>query len=217
MQVGLDLYPDKPVKFVAEDKRAPEIPTIPTPMQELAKKIQKLPIDEIFEKLRSTLDSIDKVVSSPEIPEAIRSVNLALGDVRKLVKNVDGQVEPLVSNLNETLKDVRGLVQNADAKVTGLASTLDGAVTDVRGLVTNVDNRIGPLTASIEGTLKSVDDTLIVAQTAMEKIEGTVGEDATLVYQLNKTLEEMQGLARSIRILADSLERRPETLIRGKR
>jgi paraquat-inducible protein B len=217
MQVGLDLYPDKPAKFVAEDKRVPEIPTIPTPMQELAKKIQKLPIDEIFEKLRSTLDSIDKVVSSPEIPEAIRSVNLALGDVRKLVKNVDGQVEPLVSNLNETLKDVRGLVQNADAKVTGLASTLDGAVTDVRGLVTNVDNRIGPLTASIEGTLKSVDDTLIVAQTAMEKIEGTVGEDATLVYQLNKTLEEMQGLARSIRILADSLERRPETLIRGKR
>jgi len=217
MQVGLDLYPDRPAKFVAEDKRVPEIPTIPTPMQELAKKIQKLPIDEIFEKLRSTLDSIDKVVSSPEIPEAIRSVNLALGDVRKLVKNVDGQVEPLVSNLNETLKDVRGLVQNADAKVTGLASTLDGAVTDVRGLVTNVDNRIGPLTASIEGTLKSVDDTLIVAQTAMEKIEGTVGEDATLVYQLNKTLEEMQGLARSIRILADSLERRPETLIRGKR
>ena len=216
MQVGLDLHPDKPAKFVGEDKTVPEIPTIPTPLQEFAKKIQNLPIDQIFEKLRSTLDGIDKLVESPEIPEAIRSVSLALGDVRKLVKNVDGQVEPLVSNLNETLKDVRGLVQNADAKVTGLASNLDGAVTDVRGLVTNVDNRIGPLTASIEGTLKSVDDTLIVAQTAMEKIEGTVGEDATTVYELNKTLEEMQGLARSIRVLADHLEHRPESLIRGK-
>ena len=178
-----------------------------------------------------------KLVKSPEIPEAIRSVNLALGDVRKLVKNVDGQVGPLASNLNETVKDglckcrpkcwtasnldgavtdVRGLVQNADAKVTGLTSNLDGAVTDVRGLVKNVDNRIGPLTASIEGTLKSVDATLIVAQKAMEKIEGTVGEDSPMVYELNRTLEEIQALARSIRVLADYLERRPESLIRGK-
>ena len=150
MQVGLDFYPDKPAKFAEYriDTETPEIPTIPTPLQEFAKKIEKLPIDEIFEKLRSTLDGIDKVVSSPEIKETIRSVNLALGDIRKLVKNVDGQVEPLASNLNETLKDVkealqdvRKLVQNADAKVTELTTNLDGAVTDVRGLVKNVDSR----------------------------------------------------------------------------
>ena len=111
---------------------------------------------------------------------------------------------------------MRKLVQTADARVTELTSNLDGAVMDVRELVKNVDSRIEPLTASIEGTLKSIDSTLIVAQNAMEKIEGTVGEDATLVYELNKTLEEMQGLARSIRVLADHLERRPESLIRGK-
>jgi paraquat-inducible protein B len=210
MQVGLDFYPDKPAKFVG-DKFDTE-----TPLQELAKKIQNLPIDEIVEKFQSILDGIDKVVKSSEIKEAIRSVNLAVEDIRKLVKNVDGQVEPLASNLNETLKDVRGLVQNADTKVTEVTSNLDGAVTDVRGLVKNVDSRIEPLTASIEGTLKSVDATLIVAQNAMEKIEGTVGEDATTVYELNKTLEEMQGLARSIRVLADHLEHRPESLIRGK-
>ena len=223
MQVGLDFYPDKPAKFAAEDKTVPEIPTIPTPMQELAKKVQNLPIDEIFEKLRSTLDAIDKVASSPEIPEAIRSVNLALGDVRKLVKNVDGQVGPLLSNLNETVKgvdetvkDVRGLVQNADAKVTGLASNLDGAVTDVRGVVKNVDNSIGPLTASLKGTLKSVDATLIVAQKSMDDIAGATGEDSPMVYEMNRTLEEIQALARSIRVLVDHLEQRPESLIRGK-
>jgi len=216
MQVGLDLHPDKPAKFVAEDKTVPEIPTIPTPLQEFAKKIQNLPIDEIFEKLRSTLDSIDKVASSPEIPEAIRSVNLALGDIRKLVKNVDGQVEPLASNLNETLKDVRGLVQTADAKVTELTSNLDGAVTDVRGLVKNVDNGIESVIAGIEGTLKSIDATLIVARKSMDSISGATGEDSAMVYEMNRTLEEIQALARSIRVLADHLERRPESLIRGK-
>jgi len=225
MQVGLDFYPDKPAKFTEYriDTGTPEIPTIPTPLQEFAKKIEKLPIDEIFEKLRSTLDGIDKVVSSPEIKETIRSVNLALGDVRKLVKNVDGQVEPLVSNLNETLKDVkealqdvRKLVQNADAKVTELTSNLDGAVTDVRGLVKNVDNGIEPVIAGIEGTLKSIDATLIVAQKSMDNISGATGEDSAMVYEMNRTLEEIQALARSIRVLVDHLERRPESLIRGK-
>jgi len=216
MQVALDFYPDKPAKFVAEDRKTPEIPTIPTPMQELAKKIQNLPIDEISEKLSSALSAIDKLVSSPEIPEAILSLNLALADVRKLVKNVDGQVEPLVSNLNETVKDIRGLVQNVDAKVTGLATNVDGAVTEVRGVVKNVDNSIGPLITGIEGTLKSLDATLIIAQKSMDEIAGATGENSPMVYEMNRTLEEVQALARSIRVLADHLERRPETLIRGK-
>jgi paraquat-inducible protein B len=107
-------------------------------------------------------------------------------------------------------------VKNADTKVTGLASNLDGAVTDVRGLVKNVDNGIRPLPASIEGTLKSVDATLAVAQKTMEKIEGTAGEDSTMVYQMNRTFEEVQALTRSIRVLSDYLERHPESLIRGK-
>jgi paraquat-inducible protein B len=107
-------------------------------------------------------------------------------------------------------------VQNADAKVTALASNLDGAVTDVRGLVKNVDNRIGPLTASIEGTLKSIDATLIVARESMDNISSATGEDSAMVYEMNRTLEEIQALARSIRVLADHFERRPESLIRGK-
>jgi paraquat-inducible protein B len=225
MQIGLDFYPDKPAKFVGDkfDTRTPEIPTIPTPLQEFAKKIEKLPIDEIFEKLRSTLDGIDKLVQSSDIKEAIRSLNLAVGDIRKLVKNVDEQVEPLASNLNETLKDakealqdVQRLVQNADAKVTELTSNLDGAVTDVRGLVKNVDNGIEPVIAGIEGTLKSIDATLIVARKSMDNISGATGEDSAMVYEMNRTLEEIQALARSIRVLADHLERRPESLIRGK-
>jgi paraquat-inducible protein B len=205
MQVGLDFHPDKPAKFAGADTKIPEIPTIPTPMQELAQKIQKLPIEEIFDKLASALDGIDKVVKSPEIPEAIHSVNLALGDVRKLVKNVDGQVGPLASNLNDAVQDIRKLVQNAD-----------GTVNEVRGVVKNLDNRIGPLVTSIEKSIQSADATLTLAQKAIEKIEGAAGEDSTLVYELNKTLEEFHALARSVRVLADHIERHPESVLWGK-
>jgi paraquat-inducible protein B len=72
------------------------------------------------------------------------------------------------------------------------------------------------LTANIEGTLKSVDATLIVAQKAMDNIASTAGENSPSIYLLNKTLEDVSALARSIRTLTDYLERRPETVIRGK-
>jgi len=89
-------------------------------------------------------------------------------------------------------------------------------VTDVRGFVKNVDNGIEPVIAGIEGTLKSLDATLIVAQKSMVDIAGATGEGSPMVYEMNRTLEEIQALARSIRVLADHLERRPESLIRGK-
>jgi len=216
LQIALDFYPDKPAKYVKADPEYFEIPTIQSPLQELTKKIEKIPIDEIFQKVLSAVEGIEKVVNSPEITEAIRSLNLALEDVRKLVRNVDGQVGPLASNLNETVQDIRGLVQNANVRVTGLASSLDETVKDVRGVVRNVDNRIGPLTASLEGTLKSLEATLIVAQKAMDDITGTVGEDSPMFYQMNRTFEEVQALARSIRVLTDYLERHPESLLRGK-
>ncbi len=216
LEVGLDFHPDKPATYVGYDPEYQEIPTVPTPLQELAKKIEKIPIEEIFEKLLSAIEGIEKVVKSTEIEEAIRSVNLALSDVRKLVQNVDGQVGPLTANLNDAVQDVRKLVQNADAKVTGLASNLDEAVKETRNLIRDVDDQIEPLAASIEGTIRSAEATVKVAQKAIEGIEGTVGEDSTLVYELNKTLEEISALARSIRVLSDYLQRRPESAIWGK-
>lgn len=209
LQVGLDLLPDKPAVFVGADPRYPEIPTVQTPFQELAKKIEKIPIEQIFEKLLSAIEGIEKVTKSPELGEAIRSVHLALEDVRKLAGNLKGEVGPLASNLNETVQDIRKLVQNADSKVTGMASNLDG-------VIRKVDSRIDPLAGSIDGTLKSADATLVLAQKAIERIEGTVGEESTLVYELNKTLEEVSALARSIRVLSDYLQRHPESVLWGK-
>jgi paraquat-inducible protein B len=234
LQIALDFHPDKPAKFVKADPDYFEIPTVQSPFQELTKKIEKIPIDEIFQKILSAVEGIENVVKNPDIGEAIRSVNLALADVRKLVQNVDGQVGPLASNLTETVQDVRKLVQNADVKVTGLASNLDGTVTDVRGFVKNTDAKVTELALNlegaakdlrgllqhldkrIEGTIQALDTTLAVAQKAIEKIEGTAGEDSTLVYELNKTLEEVSALARSIRVLSDHLDRHPESVLWGK-
>jgi paraquat-inducible protein B len=198
MQVGLDFYPDKPAKFVGADTKTPEIPTIPTPMQELAKKIQKLPIDEIFDKLSSTLDAINKVAQSPEIVEAIRSLNLAVADVRKLVQNVDSRIEPLSSSIEGAVNDYSKLARNADSKIDTLSLGLADAIKELQKAVSGVEK------------------TLEQAQLTLAEAKKTLSEDSTLQYEITETLEELQKGARSIRLLADYLKRHPESAIWGK-
>ncbi len=200
MQVGLDFKPDKPAKFaeIKFDPKTPEIPTVPTPMQELTKKIEKIPIDEIFEKLNVTIGSINKLVSSPEIVKAIESVSLAVGDVRKLVQNVDNRVGPLASSIEGTVSDYGKLARNADSKIDTLSLGLGDTIKEIQKAV-----------SSIEKTLGEVQSTL--AQTKQ-----TLSEDSTLSYEITETLGELQRGARSIRLLADGLKRHPESIIWGK-
>ena len=43
------------------------------------------------------------------------------------------------------------------------------------------------------------------------------GEQSPSVVYLNNTLQEMSKAARSLRILAETLEQQPESLVRGKK
>jgi len=47
-------------------------------------------------------------------------------------------------------------------------------------------------------------------------VKSFASEDSGLSRELNKTLQELSAAARSIRFMADYIERHPESLLRGK-
>jgi paraquat-inducible protein B len=199
MQVALDFYPERPARFVGADPGYPEIPTIPTPLQELAKRIEQLPLEQIVKDIGSAVAGINRFVNSPEITKSLRSVSVAAEEAKDLIGKLDARIDPLVLNIEAAVKDARKLLQNIDRQVEPLGPSIRKA------------------SDSIEKTLKSADAALHSAQKAIDGVEGNIGEDSPLVYQLNKTLEEVSNLARSVRQLADYLERHPESVLRGKR
>jgi paraquat-inducible protein B len=48
-------------------------------------------------------------------------------------------------------------------------------------------------------------------------VDGAVGEESPLRYDMTKALEELAAAARSVRVLAEALERRPEAFLYGKK
>jgi paraquat-inducible protein B len=210
LQVEIDFYPDEEARLVGNllgtAEEYPEIPTIPSTFEKITKKVEKLPIDEILNKLSSSLTGIDKLVNSSELPEIIRALKLTVDDTGKLIKNMDAQVKLLATSIDKTVKDFGKLARNADKQIEPLGSGMNATVKDVQDLVRDIDEKTLP---QIDATVKDIQKTFVDA-------DDLIDEDSKVVYELENALMEISAMARSMRELADYLKRHPESLIRGK-
>ncbi len=74
-------------------------------------------------------------------------------------------------------------------------------------------DRIGK---NMDATLTGLQLTVGQTQKTLAALEKTVSTESPLQQQLQQTLEEFGNAARSLRLLADYLERHPEAILRGK-
>jgi len=205
LMIGLDFYPDTPIRLVGIDTEYPEVPTIPTPLETLSKTLRDLPLEELVNRVMSAVKGIEKLVNSPDLTGSISSLNLALEGARKLIGNIDNQIEPLATSLDKTIKDYGKLSQEVDKTLTAY-----------RKLAENADHQVNPLISSLHATLKAARLALEQGEKTLASAEYTLSEDSTTIYELNNSLKEISAMARSIRQLADYLERHPESLLSGK-
>ncbi len=196
--VNIDFHPGTPIRLVGLEKKYYEIPTIPSGLEQLTKRLEDLPIKEIADRLNETLAGINRLVNSRDLQASIGSLNQLLKDTDLVVKKLDTEIGPLAS-------DIKGTTDAARAAFVQAEKTLrfdEGAP--------------GEIASSIKETLSSAQATLKKTNEAVENINGIAVRNADLGYDIGRTLEQIAELSRSIRVLADYLERHPEALLRGK-
>jgi paraquat-inducible protein B len=155
LYVALDYFPDAPKARIDRTKEPPQFPVVPGKMENIElqlksilAKLEKLPVEEIGNDLKKSLESLDRTLQSAD-----RTFN-----------RIDAETLP---EAKKTLEDLRRAVTAA------------------------------------ERVLSSTDNTLL-------------GPDAPAQQELRDALQEIARSARAIRLLADYLERNPESLLRGK-
>jgi phospholipid/cholesterol/gamma-HCH transport system substrate-binding protein len=224
LQVSLGFYPDRPVKLAGGNQKYPEIPTIPSTVQEITKRIEQLPLEEMVKNIATAAEGINRIINSPEITKTIQSVSLAAEEARSLIQNLNSQVQPRSSDVQQTLREAQKVLRDIDVDAATLTSSVDGTVKDVQKLVQNVDRQVGPLGPSIQRTLASIEKTsdeagmtLRQARQTLTALEGDIGEDSELMYELEKTVKEVGAAGKAIQSLANTLERQPESLLFGRK
>jgi paraquat-inducible protein B len=143
------------------------------------------------------------------------SIQDMLDDARQVLAGIKTLVNS--PDLAELLTGVNEFVNSG--KLHGIITHANEAIDDVQALVSNTDGRIGDLSTSAELTLKEVNKTLEGVQKttdAARQLLAIAAEGSPMRYDLEKMLTELTAAARSIRLLAEYLERNPDALVRGK-
>ena len=118
--IQLDFHPDTPAKLVGLESDFQEIPTIPSTLDQIVKTIEELPIEEIADNVNSAVKGLDRLINSPEVEETIVSLNSALKEITKLVRNVNGDLQPLTVSLKATLATTREALEKTEETITKL-------------------------------------------------------------------------------------------------
>jgi paraquat-inducible protein B len=196
--VELDFLPAREAVFVSSDPDYPEIPSVRSNTQEVVDKVQRfiadiqenVDIKQLLGKVESILDGADELANSSELREMLIGVN-------RLANNASLQELP------ESLQDA--------------ATSLRVAMVDARRLVNNADSQIQPLIDELRPAIESLAATLEAGEEALDQASAQITGDTRLAYELNNTLVELQGAARSLRLFLDYIERNPEAIVRGKK
>ena len=223
--VQLGFYPDTPIRLVGADPDVPELPTMPTTLQQvqaaaqdILEKIKELPLDQLFANVMQTIEGANRLVNAPEVLAAVRAMSETMIDVQHLVRQVDGQVGRVLDDVGGTaaasravLTDIQQLVRRIDGQIIPLADgakhTLDAAralLKDSQQFVRNADGKVIRMTESFTDTAKTAQTTMVTGQRRIDD-------------NLVPALQEVTAAVRSIRALVDFLERNPNALVTGRR
>ena len=161
--VELDIFPDALPAPVVSDADYPVIPTVPgtldtitTRLSSFLDKLDQLPLSDIADELKQTLEGIHGIVESPQVSEALERLNSSLGHLENLSRQLDRQLVPKATT------------------------------------------------------------TLTQATKTLKTAERIISQNSPLHQELLRALKDLSSAARSIRIMAEYLERHPDSLLRGK-
>ncbi len=196
--VKLDHRPNTIAVMRGVNPPHPEIPTIPSDIQEILDRIQNWAMD--------VRDSVDLSVLSNNLNDALRNFADLAGS-EDLRESLDGlnrlvnqlQTRSVATNANYTLADVgmaaeaiSEVLENTDASVTEIAQNLE------------------PILIYLQSTIEEANRTLALTN---RQLRGDTEE----LYQIQATFREVEKAAQAMREFFDYMERNPEAFLKGKR
>ena len=190
--VQLDFFPESEIKLHQQYKdEYPEFPTIRSSLKEFTQKLEDLPLTDVLNAALETIESLGRILNSPEFLGFISEGRGLLVDFRDLTNDLDRELPPIIDGLNEVIGSTDRLVKN-------------------------VDRQVEPISSSFQDVASTAKTSLIQAQSTLATFEEVAGKDSQVRYRLSAALKELASAARSVRDLADYLERHPEALLQGK-
>ncbi len=205
VRVRLEVQPER---IMGADAPAPrDVPAVTRRLVEAGLRAQLRSASLITGQLLVALDII---------PGALPAEAGQEGDAMVLPTQ-GGGLDDLTSTLSGIADKVNALPLDRIAEDLGQAlRTVSGTMEEAQALVKQANAGIGPVLRELPGVVQRLNEALGRANGLIASTERGYGGDSAVRRQAQRTLEQFDDAARSIRLLADYLNRHPEALLRGR-
>jgi len=151
----------------------------------------------------------------PEIPTMPTTLEKAQSEFKQLMTKLESiDFKALIDNFAAAANGVKELTTSPEIKAA--LTSLDQTLVSVRQLSDGLRGDLRPVTQGFSETTVTAQKTLVQFEETAKQARGLLAPDSPLAYQLGKTLDEVSSAARSVRLLADYLERNPSAIVRGR-
>ncbi len=113
--VGLDYYPETPVRLVATSGKIAEIPTLPSTLQqfqqaatEVLNQVQHVNFQQIMANLEKTSAGLDRLVNSPKVDATLVALEETIASLRDASRTIDSKVGPIADDIHQVAGEARG-------------------------------------------------------------------------------------------------------------
>jgi len=194
----------------------PVIPTAPSQLQSLQAQLEGLDLGQIGRDLGAITASLRQVLAGPEPARLLARAADAAQSLRQLADRLEREVGPL----SRAAQGAFGEGQRAAAAVgqgaSQLARSADQVAVQVAAAASQLQGQVGALSGAGVTALAQVQRSADAVALAAETLRGAAADGSDLRVGTERALADVSKAARALRELAETLERHPEALLRGR-
>lgn len=189
--VALEFEPEaEPARIELRDGSR-VFPTVRSRFNLIAEEMQELPIKDIVEQALLALQGISRVVNSEQLQASMGSTQTLIARLDRLAERLEQALLPAIRNVDAAAVSANQLFTRSDRLVADSAGDVQNILTDFQRVLGKTHDTLGAYQA-------------------------LASDDSEVGRELNRTLREVSSAARSVRVMAEYLERHPEALLKGK-
>ena len=191
LYVQMDLHPNTEIRYADIETDLVQLPTIPTDLEKLARNLEEMDLKSIIDNFHNALIELNGIVSNPALDEVPDNINLALKEIERLSAQLSSEVETASPGLNRLIEHSDQAVQQFNSELPVLSQSAQASMEDLRSAA-----------GSFEKTMDSLDYTL--------------SDNSATLYDVKRAARELAAAGRALQALAETLEKQPEALLRGR-
>jgi paraquat-inducible protein B len=191
---------------------------------------------EIAGELNKAISSITALVNSKDVKKTLKGLASTSQSISRITRQLDkkgfsGELVKTLSSAQKTTEEIKQLIRDSRktmVTITNATNKLQKDASQTLKMATNVGNKLQKDASHTLKTLTNVSNKLQrdahktmntinrATNTLNKGLKATLSEDSALQYRLQQLINDLGEASKSFSVLADTIQRKPNSVIFGK-